>query len=102
MSETKLRRPEWIKVRLENTGEFREIQSLVKDLRLNTVCEDARCPNIGECWGAGTATFMILGERCIRGCGFCSVGLPADSRKRLQTLEQFSELGSYCLFCWLG
>ena len=74
MSETKLRRPEWIKVRLQNTGEFREIQSLVKDLRLNTVCEEARCPNIYECWGREkTATFMIMGDICTRRCMFCNV-----------------------------
>ncbi len=74
MSETKLRRPEWIKVRLQNTGEFREIQSLVKNLRLNTVCEEARCPNIYECWGQEkTATFMIMGDICTRRCMFCNV-----------------------------
>ncbi|HET9235332.1 MAG TPA: lipoyl synthase, partial [Candidatus Eisenbacteria bacterium] len=74
MSETKLRRPEWIKVRLQNTGEFREIQTLVKDLRLNTVCEEARCPNIYECWGREkTATFMIMGDICTRRCMFCNV-----------------------------
>ena len=74
MSETKLRRPEWIKVRLQNTGEFREIQSLVKNLRLNTVCEEARCPNIYECWGREkTATFMIMGDICTRRCMFCNV-----------------------------
>jgi len=72
---TVLRRPDWIKVRLANTGEFREIQSLVKDLRLNTVCEEARCPNIYECWGREkTATFMIMGDICTRRCMFCNVG----------------------------
>jgi lipoyl synthase len=69
-----LRRPDWIKVRLNNTGEFREIQSLVKNLRLNTVCEEARCPNIYECWGREkTATFMIMGDICTRRCMFCNV-----------------------------
>jgi len=69
-----LRRPEWIKVRLRNTDEFREVQHLVKDLRLNTVCEEARCPNIYECWGRErTATFMIMGDICTRRCMFCNV-----------------------------
>jgi len=69
-----LRRPEWIKVKLNNTDEFREIQSLVKNLKLNTVCEEARCPNIYECWGREkTATFMIMGDICTRRCMFCNV-----------------------------
>jgi lipoic acid synthetase len=69
-----LRRPEWIKVKLNNTDEFREIQSLVKGLRLNTVCEEARCPNIYECWGREkTATFMVMGDICTRRCMFCNV-----------------------------
>jgi lipoic acid synthetase len=69
-----LRRPEWIKVRLHNTDEFREVQGLVKNLKLNTVCEEARCPNIYECWGRErTATFMIMGDICTRRCMFCNV-----------------------------
>jgi lipoic acid synthetase len=69
-----LRRPEWIKVRLNNTDEFREVKSLVKGLTLNTVCEEARCPNIYECWGQEkTATFMIMGDICTRRCMFCNV-----------------------------
>jgi lipoic acid synthetase len=69
-----LRRPEWIKVRLHNTDEFREVQGLVKSLRLNTVCEEARCPNIYECWGREkTATFMVMGDVCTRRCMFCNV-----------------------------
>ncbi len=66
-------RPEWLKVRFPgNEGYFR-LKKLVNEQRLNTVCQDARCPNIGECWGAGTATFMILGEVCTRACKFCAV-----------------------------
>ena len=71
---TPLRRPEWIKVRIQNTDSFREVRSLVKDLKLNTVCEEARCPNIYECWGQEkTATFMIMGDICTRRCMFCNV-----------------------------
>jgi lipoyl synthase len=67
------RRPEWLKVRLPQQGTFQTTRKIVSGNRLHTVCESARCPNIGECWGAGTATFMILGDVCTRGCGFCAV-----------------------------
>ena len=72
------RRPPWLKIRLRTDDGFRKLRSMVDELRLNTVCTEARCPNIYECWNAGTATFMILGETCTRRCGFCSVtsGLP--------------------------
>jgi lipoic acid synthetase len=73
-------RPEWLKVRLPGSEGFFRLKALVHEQRLNTVCQDARCPNIGECWGAGTATFMILGEVCTRACKFCAVktGLPPE------------------------
>jgi len=72
------RRPEWLKVRIPGNDSYFRLKKLVSEQKLNTVCEDARCPNIGECWGAGTATFMILGEVCTRACKFCAVktGLP--------------------------
>jgi lipoyl synthase len=66
-------RPSWLKVRLPGGDNYFRLKALVHDQQLNTVCEDARCPNIGECWGAGTATFMILGEVCTRACRFCAV-----------------------------
>ncbi len=69
----RLPRPDWLKVRLPQGDEYFHLKGLVRNLRLNTVCEDARCPNIGECWGAGTATFMILGDVCTRACKFCAV-----------------------------
>ncbi len=71
-------RPEWLKVKLPGGESYARIRKLIQEQKLNTVCEDARCPNIGECWGAGTATFMILGEVCTRACKFCAVktGLP--------------------------
>jgi len=71
-------RPDWLKVRLPGSEGYFKLKHLVREHRLNTVCEDARCPNIGECWGAGTATFMILGDVCTRACKFCAVktGLP--------------------------
>ena len=66
-------RPDWLKVRLPAGEQYFRLKTLVREQQLHTVCEDARCPNIGECWGAGTATFMILGDTCTRACGFCAV-----------------------------
>jgi lipoic acid synthetase len=73
-------RPEWLRIRLRTPEKYQEVQRLVAGLSLTTVCTEARCPNIYECWGEhGTATFMILGDTCTRRCGFCSVhsGRPA-------------------------
>jgi lipoic acid synthetase len=67
------RKPDWIKVRLPSNPVFFSTKSLISDLRLHTVCEEAQCPNRWECWSQGTATFMIAGERCTRACGFCAV-----------------------------
>ncbi len=67
------KKPDWLKVKLEISKNFRRVNNLVKDLDLNTVCEEARCPNIYECWDSQTATIMILGDICTRACGFCSV-----------------------------
>jgi lipoic acid synthetase len=67
------KKPDWIKVRLPSNPLFFSTKALISDLRLHTVCEEAQCPNRWECWSAGTATFMIAGERCTRACGFCAV-----------------------------
>jgi len=71
-------RPDWLKVRIPGGDNYYDLKRLMRGLGLNTVCESARCPNIGECWGQRTATFMILGELCTRRCGFCAVpkGMP--------------------------
>ncbi len=66
-------RPPWLKVRMPAGENYFELKGLMRGLALHTVCESARCPNIGECWGHGTATFMILGDQCTRRCGFCAV-----------------------------
>ncbi len=66
-------RPDWLKVRLPSRGGYTRTKRIVQESNLNTVCEDARCPNMAECWGSGTATFMILGDICTRSCGFCNV-----------------------------
>ncbi len=67
------RHPEWLKARVPSGEGFYETRRIVKELRLHTVCEEAHCPNIGECWGSRTATFMLLGDVCTRNCGFCAV-----------------------------
>lgn len=67
------RKPEWLKVRFPGGPNYLRLKGLIRERRLHTVCEEARCPNIGECWEAGTATFMILGDTCTRACGFCAV-----------------------------
>ena len=66
-------KPEWLKVRLPTGEAYERIKGLVKDLHLSTVCEEARCPNIAECWGGGTATVMLMGDVCTRACRFCHV-----------------------------
>jgi lipoic acid synthetase len=66
-------KPEWLKVRAPGSENYVRLKGIMKDLRLNTVCEDAHCPNIGECWHHGTATFMILGDVCTRACSYCAV-----------------------------
>lgn len=67
------RRPDWLRVKLPSGQKFKEVSKTIQDHDLNTVCSEARCPNMGECWGAGTATFMILGDVCTRSCSFCAV-----------------------------
>ncbi len=73
------RKPEWLRIEAHMGNEFQSLRTLTEDLRLVTVCEEAGCPNIFECWSAGTATFMVNGERCTRACGFCLI----DTRKPL-------------------
>jgi lipoyl synthase len=77
-NEARPRRPDWLKVRLPSGENYFRLKGILHGLALNTVCEEARCPNVAECWGQGTATFMILGDVCTRSCGFCAVktGLP--------------------------
>jgi len=71
---TPLKKPDWIRVRLGSSARFQEIKDILRAQKLHTVCEEATCPNIGECFGKGTATFMILGDLCTRRCPFCDVG----------------------------
>ena len=84
MSETvtnnTIQKPKWIRVKLPTGKNYRELRTLVDKYKLNTICQSGSCPNMGECWGEGTATFMILGNICTRSCGFCGVktGKPLD------------------------
>ena len=84
------RRPEWLRVKLPYGETFRKVSEIIETHQLHTVCQSARCPNMGECWTAGTATFMILGNVCTRSCGFCAVmtgrpesGLDWDEPRRV-------------------
>ncbi len=67
------KKPSWLKVKLPIGPEYTKVREIVSEHKLHTICQSGNCPNMGECWGAGTATFMILGNICTRSCGFCSV-----------------------------
>ena len=91
------KKPDWLRVRLPGGERYQRLKDTFRRLDLHTVCEEARCPNVGECWGEGTATLMILGETCTRGCRFCAVttGDPkglTDPREPEQTGLALSEL----------
>jgi lipoic acid synthetase len=91
------RRPEWMKVRARLGEEYRDLKNLMRGLDLHTVCEEAGCPNIYECWADRTATFMILGDRCTRACGFCLVDtrrpLPLDPEEPARVAEAVARMG---------
>lgn len=90
-------RPDWLRVRYHRNDTFAEIERLKDGLNLHTVCEEARCPNIDECWSGGTATFMLMGDICTRRCGFCAVAKgrprPLDSEEPEHTAEAIRRLG---------
>jgi lipoic acid synthetase len=94
-AQPRLPKPDWLKVRAPGSPNYLRLKSIMRDLKLNTVCEEARCPNIGECWSHGTATFMILGDVCTRACAYCAVahGRPdpvdtAEPRRVANAIEQ--------------
>lgn len=70
---TRVKKPDWLRVKLPIGENYKQVRNLVDTHKLHTICESGNCPNMGECWGAGTATFMILGNICTRSCGFCAV-----------------------------
>jgi len=78
LRKTRTPKPEWLKVRMPGGGRYEHVRRTLRELGLATVCEEASCPNIGECWGSGTATVMLMGDVCTRGCRFCDVssGMP--------------------------
>ncbi len=82
VTHSKIKKQSWLKVKLPTGQEYTKVRQIVSEHTLHTICESGNCPNMGECWGAGTATFMILGNICTRSCGFCAVKtgrpLPAD------------------------
>jgi lipoyl synthase len=90
-------KPEWLKVRAPGSPNYLRLKALMKERKLNTVCEEARCPNIGECWHHGTATFMILGDVCTRACGYCAVphGKPTelDTAEPARVADAVAEMG---------
>lgn len=90
-------RPEWLRIRLQTSESFGKIKGMMGQLKLHTVCEEARCPNIYECWSDGTATFMVMGDTCTRACGFCNVktGRPEalDSHEPQHVAEAVQQMG---------
>jgi lipoic acid synthetase len=95
--ETKPRKPEWLRVKLPTGENYLKVRKLVDEHKLHTICESGNCPNMGECWGAGTATFMILGNICTRSCGFCAVAtgrpLPVDWDEPKRVAESVKLMG---------
>jgi lipoic acid synthetase len=95
---SRLERPEWLKVRLNTTGEYEQVRGMMRRLSLVTVCAEARCPNIHECWARErTATFMLMGDLCTRHCGFCAVGKgrpgSLDPEEPARVAQAAAELG---------
>ena len=92
----RLKKPDWIRVRLTGGTRFQEVKQILREQKLHTVCEEASCPNIGECFGKGTATFMILGELCTRRCPFCDVAhgrpLAPDAEEPLHLAQTIAAL----------
>ncbi len=92
------RLPPWIRIRISNTGEREKVAGILREKGLNTVCASAKCPNLGECWCHGTATFMILGDFCTRDCRFCAIGHsstppPPDSAEPAKIAEAVAGIG---------
>src|SRR6266480_2201098 len=85
-------RPDWLRVKFFGGQRYQDVKRIMRTLDLHTVCESARCPNMGECWEHGTATFMILGDICTRACGFCAVpsGKPVGTAQNPQARVQMS------------
>ncbi|MDA7761691.1 lipoyl synthase [Crocinitomicaceae bacterium] len=87
----KISKPKWLRVKLPTGESYREVRKLVDEHKLHTICESGSCPNMGECWGEGTATFMILGNICTRSCGFCAVKTGRPNAVDLKEPERVAE-----------
>jgi lipoic acid synthetase len=89
-------KPEWLKVRAPGSPAYTRLKGIMRELNLHTVCEEAHCPNIGECWHHGTATFMILGDVCTRACAYCAVAHgrphPADEAEPFRVANAIHQL----------
>src|ERR1035437_2458689 len=90
-TEPKAKKPNWLRVKRPIGESYRHVRGLVDTHKLHTICESGNCPNMGECWGAGTATFMLLGNICTRSCGFCSVATGRPNTVDLKEPEQVAE-----------
>jgi lipoyl synthase len=90
-------KPNWLRVKLPTGKEYAQVRNIVDKHKLHTICESGNCPNMGECWGAGTATFMILGNICTRSCGFCAVAtgrpLAVDTQEPMRVAESVRLMG---------
>jgi len=98
LTEKPLRKPDWIRTRVPSGAEWKRVDAILERRGLHTVCDEARCPNKGECWGCGTATFMVLGEVCTRGCRFCAVaaareGAPVRAEEPEELAAAIEEMG---------
>jgi lipoyl synthase len=94
---TRIKKPDWLRVKLPTGENYLRVRGLVDKYKLHTICESGNCPNMGECWGAGTATFMILGNICTRSCGFCAVAtgrpMPVDWEEPVRVAESVKLMG---------
>ena len=92
------KKPDWLRVKLPYGEEYKKVRRLVDEYKLHTICQSGNCPNMGECWGAGTATFMILGDVCTRSCSFCAVktGRPPeyDTEEPMRVAEAIRMTGA--------
>lgn len=89
--QTKRVKPDWLKIQIPIGENYTEVKQIVKTHKLHTICEDGKCPNMGECWGAGTATFMILGNICTRSCSFCAVATGRPNEYDLDEPKRVAE-----------
>lgn len=96
-AETRLRKPDWIRIRIPNTATINKLKGMLRENRMHTVCEEAACPNLPECFSKGTATFMIMGDKCTRRCSFCDVAHgkpdPLDPQEPENLAKSIAEMG---------